>query len=202
MIEVGYRRATEEDLLAAEFNFRDDFRVQHWAGPLAPFDRSTWNTFAMPQIRRILRDARTEVLVAYHPDRDLTPETRADIVGWLAWRPEGRNRPVHVTQGRSERQIVGGRASLPLVIYAYVKKHYRGEGVARGLFRHAGLDPWKDRYEYACRTDDLMARPKEGEPWDRPMVERMEHAQWNPRATRGGRRHGEEHNPDAERDRG
>lgn len=188
---LKHRLATPADMKFVEMTFRDSFRVQHWAGPLAPWDRALWKEFAEPQIRRILTAAGVEIHVAYFPD--MSPESLADIAGWLAIRRPRELEDAEVeereVQGPNRVFVVKRRRLLPLVIYTYVKDHHRERGVARGLFGAAGIDPWKDPYEYACRTDILMAFPKDDSRWDRPMVERMEQAQWNPRATRGGSRH-------------
>lgn len=185
--DVYHRRATEADLRFAEQTFLDALRPSFYVGPLAPWDRGEWYEQNIGAARRILRGPGVEVLVAAM--RDVPAATKADIVGWLAFQ---RGRPVevvgweqigpkHTVTVEPER-----RQNLPLVIFCYVKEHYRKWGHARKLFKRAGIDPWTDAYEYPARTEALTRDPASSSPHTAPMLSRMARARWNPRATRGG----------------
>lgn len=165
------------------------FRVSHYAGPFAPWDRQRWREQVLTPIRALLAVA--EVHVACNPDGDAGSKT--DLLGWLALhRPAPRRVSVERMEALRSVPVAIDVASLlpPTVLYVYVKDYYRGAPwhVGRKLFRHAGIDPWRDRYDYICRTEWLMTWPKEGSGWSRPVVERMSNARWNPRASRWRRR--------------
>lgn len=179
MSQVRYREATQADRHCVEEHWIASFRTSHYAGPFAPLDRSRWHDLALPEIRRILDGPDVEVIVAYNPDFDA--DTKADIYGWLALQRPTRPAP-------AQGPMVTLSVVPPVVLYVYVKDAYRGWSIARGLFRQAGVDPWRDRYQYICRTEALMEQPGIHSRWTRPMIERMGKAEWNPRVTRWRRR--------------
>lgn len=197
MTEVGYRLATEADRHFAEETWLASFRSSNFAGPFAPLDRARWREQVLPEIRRILGGPQVEIHVAYNPE--MPADTKSDIYGWLAIQRFSRDRLIKVELHASVRAYEGARtlaapASVPRVLFVYVKDLYRGAPwhFARELFRRAGIDPWRDAYEYVCRTEAILKHPGKDSRWDRPMIERMERAQWNPRATRWRQRHARE----------
>lgn len=67
-----------------------------------------------------------------------------------------RSRPKTITMVAEEPDALAGficcePGNPALVFYVYVKEQYRRAGVARGLFKSAGVDP-DDRFIYACKT--------------------------------------------------
>jgi hypothetical protein len=105
-----------------------------------------------PQIVQILERPGTEIHVCYHPGEH---DHVADLYGWIA--------------------VDHGAADWPLVHYCYVKRNFRNEGIARGLFAAAGVVPTKP-FLYSARTDNLSER------WARDRIPR---ARWQPQLARG-----------------
>jgi hypothetical protein len=84
------------------------------------------------------------VVVAYHPEADAG---QADLYGWLCYEPG-------------------------VVHYAFVKLGYRRSGIARGLFKAAGIDP-QSEWTYTFKTE--MATK---------LAAKIHRARWNPLAAR------------------
>lgn len=94
-------------------------------------------------IRRILARPGVQILLAANP-RERPP---LDLHGFVIVE-EGANVPTY----RPPRyQLEVQTATVPLVHYVYVKKIYRGLGLARALFAKAGVDP-QQRFLYTCST--------------------------------------------------
>jgi hypothetical protein len=94
-------------------------------------------------VRRILARPGVTVLVAANP-REKPP---IDLHGWIAVE-EKANVPVY-RPPRYELEV--HTSEVPLVHYVYVKKAYRGFGLARSLFAKAGVDPTQ-HFLYTCST--------------------------------------------------
>lgn len=115
-----------------------------------------WTDVMVPQITKAIARPGVQVLVAYDPD---ATDQLADLAGFIAF--DATTAPVYV-------------------YYVYVKQAYRcgrgrigAEGIGRGLFRAAGIDPSLP-FGYACRTP-IVAKISRKIPmarWD-PLVARF-----------------------------
>ena len=92
-----------------------------WAHAAGMIHMDDWRDVMLPQIARVRNRPRTITLIAEEPGA---------LAGFITCDPS--NDP-------------------PLVFYVYVKEQYRRAGIARGLFREAGIDP-NERFVYACKT--------------------------------------------------
>lgn len=124
---LAFRPAAAPDLPFVIFSWLASFRDSHYAGLIAMED---WRDVMEPQILKALARPGVEVFVAYHPDEE---DKTADLYGWLA-----------VERGHER----------PFILYCYVKQNFRRMGIARRLFKAAGVDPTCD-IAYACKTSVL-----------------------------------------------
>lgn len=132
-MSLAFRRAIPSDMRLVVESFLDSYRTAHAAGLIAMED---WRDVMEPQWLKVLARPGVEVHVAHHPDE---ADPRYDVYGWLAIE-RGYDEVRKVQRDRKwVRRLV--RADAPLVHYVYVKKLYRKHGIARGLFRAAGVDP-------------------------------------------------------------
>lgn len=92
-----------------------------WAHAAGMIHMDDWRDVMLPQIARIRNRPRAVTIVAEEPTA---------LAGFICAEPSG---------------------DPPLVFYVYVKEAYRRSGIARGLFRAAGVDP-QSRFVYACKT--------------------------------------------------
>lgn len=125
-----YRLAEPEDLRFVLESFLDSFKSSHAAGLVCMDD---WREVMAPQLAKILARRSVEIWVAYNPGAE---NPRANIYGWLAHE-----------KGWTQ----------PYVIYCYVKLGYRKKGLARRLFKKAGIDP-AEPFEYAAKTSMLTRK--------------------------------------------
>lgn len=130
-------------------NWVDNYRTSHAAGLI---QMSDWKAVMLPQVAKVLARPGVEVLVAANPQN---AGTKADVYGWLC----------------HER---GWRC--PLVHYVYIKDDYRGEGIARGLMKKAGIDPRKE-FLYTCKTPVLSK-----------LSDSIPNARWSPLKARYARK--------------
>ena len=172
------RPATENDLRFVLKTWLDSHRSSHSAGLLSlsphvehcptcnePMSYD-YNTVMTHIVRRILSRPGVEVFVASNP-RELPPN---DLHGWLAVE-HGANIPVY----RPPQYKLEVRVSPdPLVHYVFVKKIYREHGIARALFKAAGVDP-RQRFIYTCHTALSVAVEKAG---------KVPRAEWAPLSAR------------------
>lgn len=151
-------------------SFCDSYRDAHAAG-LVQWD--DWHEVMRPQWRKVLARPGVEVTVAVFDGEE--PGV-ADIAGWIAvetgylvatTRYEGRHR-------RAMRP-----APEPLVHYVYVKDGYRLSGIARGLFRAAGVDPALP-FRHTCKTGVVTT-----------LSSKVPYARWAPLIARRKETHGE-----------
>lgn len=149
--------------------------------------RWRWFEVMAPEVRRLLAPP-VRILVAHNPD--LAADTRADIFGWLAL---DDRRAAPAPPARGPHRVI--EMAPPLVVWCYVKSHWRGRGYARGLFAAAGLDPFADRFDYLARSETLFV----GDGGRQPLIKRMSRARWTPQA---GRRERDGDAKDEARDRG
>lgn len=101
-----------------------------WAHAAGMIHMDDWRDVMLPQIKRVRSRPNAITIVAEEPGA---------LAGFLCCEP--KNDP-------------------PLVFYVYVKEQYRKAGIARELFRRAGID-LNERFVYACKTavvSDLMRK--------------------------------------------
>jgi hypothetical protein len=131
---IEYRAVRAEDLRFVVESFLDSYRDAHAAG-LISWD--TWHEVMRPQWQRVL--ARPGVAVTVAAFAGEAPGL-ADLAGWIAVERDYLvPRRVVDAEGRRVSGLVP--ATEPLVHYVFVKAGYRKAGIARGLFRAAGVDP-------------------------------------------------------------
>ena len=179
MTSLAYRSAVSSDMPMVVATWADSFRTSRSAGLISMED---WLTVMVPQVRRVLARPGVAVHVACHPGED---DRRSDLYGWIAWETDYSMPAVLNEGGRHERALV--KADVPLVHFVYVKSPYRRMGIARGLFRSAGVG---DRFNYTCNTAVLSKlRDKISRAAWTPLVAR--HPKNEPRRTDGERISGE-----------
>ncbi len=140
-MSLAYRPADVGDLLFVTEGWIDSFRTSRSAGLIAMDD---WSDIMTRQVRKVLARPGVDAWVAFHPGEK---DRIADLYGFIAVE---RNYDIvrnDFVDGRHVRRMV--RTDVPLVHFVYVKKPYRRMGVARGLFKAAGVGP---RFNYTCRT--------------------------------------------------
>ena len=161
---LAFRSADEEDLYAVEAFFLFSYRNSWDSGLIC---RRRWLEVMRPEARRLFRQPGVEVLIAFNPEMPRSSE--ADIYGWLAVQ---RERGTVMVPPRRARHPLPSDPTIPgrtTVLYVYVKDHYRGHGFARALFERAGIDPWRDAFDYVARTR-MMYVDNQGR---RPIMERL-----------------------------
>ena len=146
-MSLAYRPAEEADHRLIFNSWLESYRTAHAAGLIQMPD---WTRVMLPQLQKIVDRPGVTVLVAYHPQET---DKRSDLYGWIAV-----EREYEVPLRRRER--VGDRvlwtekietSDRPLVHYVYTKENYRRYGLARGLFKAAGIDPTQP-FNYTCKT--------------------------------------------------
>ena len=140
---IAYRLATPDDIPFVVSSWVESYRDSHSAGMIS-MDR--WEDVMVPEVQRVLSRPGVSIHVAYHPGET---DARSDIYGWLAVERDFEVPEKVQIRGRWERRLV--KSEAPLLHYLYVKNVYRLSGVARGLFKTAGIDPSK-RFYFTCRT--------------------------------------------------
>lgn len=173
--DLDFRDATPADRYCAECDFLASLRKSRDAGLIA---RSRWNDVMRPEVERLLAPP-ARIIVAYNPE--MPPETKADIYGWLALRT-GRT-ALHGTFSNPNKTVL--EVTPPLVLWVYVKSHWRGRKIASALFEQAGLNPFTDRFDFVARSEML---------WDTQdgrvaLIRRMPGARWAWREAREDRGH-------------
>ena len=152
---LAYRAALDRDLKFVLYNWVASQKYEPTAG-LIPAD--DWREVMTPVFERILKRPGVKIFVAYDPDET---DYTADLFGYIA-----------TETGHRE----------PLVHYIFVKKNFRGEGMARGLFQIAGIDLSR-QFFYSCQTR-LVAQAElqtEGGPAPRiPLLRRFWQATFVP----------------------
>ncbi len=122
MTSLAYRPAIDADLGLVFGAWKSSFRSTFLAmfePPLGrcPFPVDRYDEVMRETITRIVGRPDARVIVAYHPGE---LERKADLYGFLCYE-------LAVT-------------CAPMVHYCFVKKNYREHGIARGMFRAAGID--------------------------------------------------------------
>lgn len=152
MSSLRYREATGDDWALVVDSWLSSFRTSHAAGLIAMED---WRSVMTGQVNKLLARPGVKVTVACRPGAE---GTRADLYGWVAVEA------AYTFLDRAGRE----RRMPPMVLFVYVKDHYRGMGFARGLLRAAGIE-LGDAFDYAAKT---------------PVVSKLRtkipRARWNP----------------------
>lgn len=116
-----------------------------------------WHGVMTLAVGRIIALPGVKVIMA--TDADAEPGI-ADLLGWMAYEPRAVTRAYNDETRRWEYRRVPSAdrtpADEPLCWYVYTKATYRKNGVARRLFRHAGIDP-RGRFHYVCDTNAVDA---------------------------------------------
>lgn len=138
---ISHRPADERDAHTIADAWCASYRDAFTAGMIQVDD---WYRIMIPQIAKVRARPDVRTLVAYETsDTDRV----ADVLGFLVFDVEERP---------------------PLVYYVFVKTGYRRAGVARGLFRAAGIDP-AGPFNYVCNT-----------PMQRHLARKTPLARWAP----------------------
>jgi len=152
-MSVAHRLLDKSDLEERGFvvgNWADSYRLAHAAGLIR---MSRWFPVMLEELTSIVCGEQTKTWLAYEAREP------AFLYGFL----------------------VAGVAARPYVYYVFVKHNYRrargrlfDQGVARGLFAAAGIDP-RQPFEYACKTPVLgrLAGQIPGGRWN-PLPARFE----------------------------
>lgn len=149
---TAIRRALPADLKFVRDSWRDSHRMSHTAGPI-PMNR--YREVYDDAIGQLLTRPDVVALVA-HEQGEAPPY---DLLGFICVE-HNVQAPVRVReQQRVGDRFVGYRwvdrfepLPQPLVHYVYVKQDFREHGLARALFKAAGVDParpWVHTYSTA-----------------------------------------------------
>jgi hypothetical protein len=143
-MKLSYRPAEgESDFRFVVETWLDTYRDAHAAGLIQWDD---WFTVMRPQLIKVLSRPGVETFVAAWVGEE---PGLADLAGWISVE-RGYSIPLTRSSGsRHRREMV--ECPEPLVHFVYVKAGYRRGGVARGLFRAAGVDPLGP-FRYTCKT--------------------------------------------------
>jgi hypothetical protein len=143
-MSVVYRTAEPDDINFVTNTWMTSFRDSDTAGFIA---KAHWPSVAETEIRRILSREGVELYIAANPNGN--KELKIDIHGWIAVE-RGFHVPGKVLVDGKRKRVM--KLSVdPLVHYCFVKPVYRRNGLAKGLFAHASVDPSEPFY-YSCKT--------------------------------------------------
>ncbi len=157
-MSLAYRRAEERDTPLIVDAWLESYRNSHAAGMV---QMNAWRDVMGPQVEAVLNRAGVQTWVAFKPGADV-----ADLYGWIATERDYKMPVRERINGLWEERLVP--ATAPLVHYVYVKQAYRRLGIARGLFRNAGVDP-ADEFIYSCKTPVVAT-----------LSSKVPLARWNP----------------------
>lgn len=129
---IAFRPMVADDRQFVISGWSSSFRTSLYAGIIS---NATWADVMHREIGRILDRADTRTIVACEPD-EFDHLGRQFLYGFAAVRSTGE----------------------PYVYYCYVKKPYRGRGIAHRLLEAAGVNP-ECRFGYACPTGPLGKLP-------------------------------------------
>lgn len=132
----------DHDFIAATWS--SSWSRPHEAGCLTPI---AWRRAVYASVPDILAHSDMRSLVAADTD---TTDHVADLFGWIAWRPRAVECVVNGYTRRPTHRLAAG-GPMPLLFGLYVKRDYRGHGIARGLLRAAGIDP-RQPFAYVCHN--------------------------------------------------
>lgn len=181
-VSLAYRPALERDLKFCLYSWVKSQKFEPTAGLIAVED---WREVMTPQLARILSRPGAEIFVAYETE---ATDYTADLYGWIAVERGHKARFPRGFPGRKTPRL------WPLVHYIFVKKLSRYEGIGRGLFKAARVDP-ESWFFHSCQTG-MLSVPDAN---DRtPLLNRFPRAQFRPVLAR----HPRDQNRKAPRDHG
>jgi GNAT superfamily N-acetyltransferase len=122
---IAFRPMQPADRQFVISGWSSSYRASKFAGLIR---NSSWATVMHREIDAYLDMPDTQTFVACEPG-EFDHLEREFLYGFIATR----------------------RTGAPYVYYCYVKRLYRGRGIARGLFDAAGVDP-AGEFAYACET--------------------------------------------------
>lgn len=108
---------------------------------------TAWRSAVWQSVPGILERNGMRALVAADAD---TTDGLADLFGWIVWKPRAVECVMNKYTRRPMYNLVDG-GPMPLVFFVFVKAAYHRLGIARGLFRAAGIDARAD-FAYACHA--------------------------------------------------
>lgn len=152
-VTVAFRKMLAIDRRFVLDSWSTSYRLSHAAGLIQMGD---WSRIMDEQIAKVLDKPGVVTWIAY--ETDVTSDVA--IYGFLTLDPGGYN----------ANDAVGKLTHFdqPYVFFCYVKKDYRRRGIARALFRAAGIDPMAP-FVFACRVELL-----------RRLERVIPQARWNP----------------------
>ncbi len=140
-MSLAYRRADAGDLDFIIGGWVDSYRTSRAAGLIQMAD---WPGIMSDQVRKVLARPGVVAWVAYHPGEK---DRIADLYGFIVVETDYEVVRSDRINGRWQRHRV--KADVPLVHYVMVKQAFRRMGVARGLFKAAGVG---GQFNYTCHT--------------------------------------------------
>lgn len=156
--ELDHRPALPRDAAFVVDSWSDSYRTSYAAGlsPMPLYQKHIRESLAW-----LFTERKPQVLIAYRPDG-----TGYDIYGWICFE-RGLTAPQQVREGG---KFVTRVMPIGVVVhYLYVKEAYRRLGIARYLFKVAGIDLRSD-WIFSCKTAASERITKRLAP----------HARWNP----------------------
>lgn len=133
---VAFRKLEAGDRRFVLDAWASSYRLSHFAGLVSVAD---WYRIMDEQIGKLLDRRGVATTVAYDDDAD----TAVELNGFITVDLTGFKQE----DGSGSLQ----RVDQPYVFYCFVKKDYRRRGIARALFRAAGVDPRKP-FTFACKV--------------------------------------------------
>lgn len=164
-MSIEYRKGVVTDVDLVVDSWLRSYRASYSSGIIAIRD---WVPIMTNQIRQILARPGVDLICAANPNAD--PESKRDVHGWLAFERGFEEMERVRKNGRWMDEL---RVSeRPLVHYVYVKSAYRGQGIARGLFQAADINPIYP-FLYTCKTPCVsrISRKIPGGEWN-PLIAR------------------------------
>lgn len=165
---IKYRVAKASDVQFIIRTWIDSYKGAHGAGILSipewsvPCEcgrpiRYDFGAVMEVTLARLLQRPGLTTWVAYDP----YARPPNDLYGYLVVE-QGANVPSYVPGGPDGGyQLKIESATEPLVHFVFVKSHVRGHGVARALFKAAGVDS-QQPFLYTCKTSNVSKLEKAG----------------------------------------
>ncbi len=180
MSDIKFRKARSSDIVFIIRSWCDSFKTAHGAGILSIDEwsipcqcgkdiRYDYSFVMEATLARLLQRSGVSAWVAYDPDG----KAPYDLYGYLISENDA-NVPSYQWQGQDDFKLVVEKSQYPLVHYVFVKKAYRKNGIAAGLFTVAGIDPGAP-YLYTCKTPTVSKLEQAG---------KMPHSRWFPLSAR------------------
>lgn len=164
---IKYRQAGAADVQFIIKTWIDSYKGSHGAGILSipelamPCEcgkpiRYDFEAVMEVTLAHLLQRPGLTAWVAYKP-RERPPH---DLYGYLVSETEP-NVPTYVRGTGGEYVLQVDSSTEPLVHFIFIKRTFRGFGIARALFTVAGIDPSKP-FLYTCKTPNVSKLEKAG----------------------------------------